>query len=166
MTYGQLVQPFGHPEVQGFVDRVPAVYGAADGMSGFISRSERSIEDYSHSWGEIVGPKCWGPADSSTAATLSLWSDIESVAAFAYHGHHGEAMKKRNEWFIHNGLPEHVGWWVLEGEHVDWQMAADRRDHLYDHGSTPHAFSLRAPFDPAGNPYKLDTAKVREKAAK
>jgi hypothetical protein len=166
MTYGTLLEEFGHPTVQGFVDRVPGVYGAADATPGFVDRSKRSLEDYSHSWGEIVTPKCWGGETTPrTAATLSLWDDVESVTAFAYHGPHGEAMKLRNEWFVHPGLPEHVGWWIEVGDAVDWQMAADRMDYLHENGSTPHAFSLRAPFDADGQPYRIDTVRVREKRA-
>lgn len=164
-TFGHLKAPFGHPDVQGFIDRVPGVYGAADDM-GLIDRSRRSLEDYSHSWGKIVTPKCWGEPDlPRTAATLSLWEDIESVAAFAYHGLHGEAMTKRTEWFVHRGLPEQTGWWIEEGDIPDWQTAADRMDHLHDHGSSPHAFNLKKPFDAEGNAYRLDTERIRQKAA-
>ncbi len=166
MTYGKLVEEFGHPTVQGFVDRVPGVYDAADATPGFVDRSKRSLEDYGHSWGKIVTPRCWGgETNLRSASTLSLWDDVESVAAFAYHGKHGEAMKLRNEWFEHPGLPEHVAWWVGDVEEVDWQAAADRMDHLHEHGSTAHAFTIRSPFDANGNPYKLDTSIVREKVA-
>ena len=35
-TFGPLLEPVGHPCVQGFVDRVPTVYTAADHSEGFI----------------------------------------------------------------------------------------------------------------------------------
>lgn len=166
MTFGTLLEEFGHPVVQEFIDRVPGVYDAADRTPGFVDRSKRSLEDYSHSWGEIVAPQCWGGVTSmKTAATLSIWDDIESVAAFAYHGPHGDAMKKRHEWFEHPGLPEHVGWWIEGESDVNWQEAANRMDHLYDHGSTAHAFNLRKPFGPDGEPYQIDTSVVRAKAS-
>jgi hypothetical protein len=164
-TFGHLIENFGHEAVQGFVDRVPGVYGAANALEGFIARSERDMETYKHSWGEIVTPKCWGEGDlPRTAATLSEWEGIEPVAAFAYHGAHGEAMKHRNDWFIHNGLPEQTAWWIEDGETPNWQMAADRMDHLHDNGPSAFAFGLRQPFGPDGQPYKLDTARVRRLA--
>jgi hypothetical protein len=164
MTYGTLLEEFGHPTVQGFIDRVSGVYDAADATPGFVDRSERNLETLGHSWGEIVTPKCWGGVTTrKTASTLSLWDDIESVAAFSYHGKHGEAMKLRNDWFEHPGLPEHVGWWVDEDETVNWQTAADRMDHLHEHGPTAHAFTLRAPFGADGNPCRIDTTLVRSK---
>lgn len=166
MTYGELLAPFGDELVQPFVDRVPAVYDAASATPGFIDRSHRNLGDYSHSWGEIVSPRCWGGvASRTTAATLSIWEDLESVTAFAYHGHHGEAMKHRNDWFTHPGLPEHVGWWIDENEPVTFELAAARMDHLFDNGSSPFAFSLRQPFSADGQPVKINPERVREKAA-
>src|ERR1700734_1797296 len=96
MTYGWLIAPFGDPSVQGFTDRVPTVYQSADNTPGFVGRSIRDMESYSHSWGEVVTPKCWGGEHSpKAAATLSIWDVLESVSAFAFHGSHGEAMKLR-----------------------------------------------------------------------
>lgn len=165
-TFGRLRQPFGHAEVQGFVDRVPGVYAAADSMEGFVDRSKRSMDDYSHSWGPIVTPKCWGTEDlGKTAATLSIWEDLESVTAFAYHGPHGDALQKRTEWFQPNELPEHTAWWIADCEEVDWQTAAERMDHLHEHGPSGHAFSLKKPFGPDGQPYKLNAERIRQKAA-
>ena len=165
MTYGHLKEDFGHPIVQGFVDRVPNVYQNADNSDGFVARSERNLETLDQSWGPIIAPKCWGgEVTRRTASTLSLWADIESVAAFAYHGAHGDAMKLRTEWFEHPGLPEHVAWWLDEDENPNWQMAADAMDRLHELGPTPEAFSLRKAFGPGGEPYRLDTSAVRTKA--
>ena len=43
MTVGILREPVGHAQVQGFVDRVPAVYEAADSSDGFHARSIRDV---------------------------------------------------------------------------------------------------------------------------
>lgn len=164
MTYGRLVETFGHPDVQGFWDRVPHVFGAADNSPGFLCRADRERGTQNSSWGEVVTPKCWGGENTpTTVATLSVWEDIESVAAFAYHGHHGEAMTKRKEWFVHEGLPEHVAWWT-DADTVRWSEAADRMDQLFEQGSSAQAFSIRDPFDEHGCPYKLDATAVRVKA--
>ena len=53
--------------------------------------------------------------------TLSLWQDLESVAAFAYHGPHGEALAKRREWFEKYNLPVYVAWWVRADHRIDWK---------------------------------------------
>jgi hypothetical protein len=94
-----------------------------------------------------------------------LWEDLESVAAFAYSGPHGEAMVHRREWFGEPTAPEYVAFWVDdEADRVDWQEAADRLDHLNEHGPTPHAFDFKRPFDTEGNPTSLDRAKIKAKS--
>ncbi|HWD39745.1 MAG TPA: DUF3291 domain-containing protein [Fimbriimonas sp.] len=164
-TFGRLKAEYGHPEVQGFLDRVPEVFESAERMEGFVDRSRREIGNLTTTWGEIVTPKCWGQEDSpKTAATLSIWDDLESVAAFSYHGSHGAAMTRRNDWFVQVVLPEQTAWWIDDGDAVSWQEAADRMDHLFRKGPTPFAFNLKKPFAPDGGPTRLDTARIRQKA--
>jgi hypothetical protein len=169
LTFGVLLEPVGHPTVQGFVDRVPPVYEAADKSEGFLDRSIRDVVTWKHSWGDVVRPACYRDVDDEKriAMTLSLWKDLESLAAFAYFGPHGEAFSKSREWVDKRpGVPTSVGWWVSKDHEVDWQEAADRMDHLHQNGSTAFAFSLSKPFDPDGNPCKLDRDTIKSKAAR
>src|SRR5207248_4765464 len=138
LTLGILHEAVGSPRVQGFVDRVPSVYDAADGSDGFDSRSIRDLNTWLHSWGQVVLPSCYGMVDTDerVAMTLSLWRDLESVAAFAYHGAHAEALTKRKEWFESRGLPVYVAWWVADEQAIDWTEGARRLDHLHEHGSS------------------------------
>lgn len=124
LTVGVLHEPVGHPRVQGFVDRLPAVYAAADASAGFQARSIRDVVTWKHSWGEVVPPACYPKLDISEryAMTLSLWNDIESVAAFSYNGAHAEALLRRKDWFQSLGLPGYVAWWVPEDHHVGWKV--------------------------------------------
>ena len=167
LTVGVLHEPVGAPRVQGFVDRIPAVYAAADASSGFRARSIRDVTTWKHSWGDVVPPRCY-PQLAGTdryAMTLSLWNDLESVAAFAYHGPHAEALAHRKEWFEVLGLPVYVAWWVADVHTPDWQEGAERLENLHAHGPSAYAFNFAAAFDPAGNPYRLDAAAVKIKAA-
>ena len=167
MTVGLLHEPVGHPRVQGFVDRIPAVYDAVDESDGFSARSERVIESWTQSWGEVTAPRCYG-ADQRMdriASTLSLWDDLESVAAFAYHGAHGEAMAKRKEWFQSHELPTYVAWWVEAGDSINWSEASERLDHLHEIGASVHAFNFINPFDSDGRPCRLNAKAVRGKIA-
>lgn len=168
MTIGTLHEPFGHPASQGFVDRVPDVFEAADKSEGFVARSQRDMDTFERSWGEIQIPRCYSAIEDPLRlpSTLSLWDDLESVAAYAYHGAHGEAMTKRREWFAKTDLPEHVAWWVESSDRIDPADAAERLDHLHDHGPTPHAFTIAKAFDSDGKPLNLDPAAVRAKVAK
>lgn len=168
LTVGILHEPVGASRVQGFVDRIPAVYGAVDQSDGFHERSIRDVNTWKHSWGEVVPPNCYqqiSDDENRYAMTLSLWTDLESVAAFAYHGPHAEALSHRREWFPADNLPVYVAWWAPADHAVDWQEAAERLDHLHINGSTAFAFNFSHPYDPEGNSVRLDSAKVKLKAA-
>lgn len=166
MTLGILHEPVGHPKVQGFVDRVPAVYDAADSSDGFIGRSERNVETWRHSWGPVLSPKCvnWSDDSPQMVSTLSFWKDLESVAAFAYQGAHGEAMKHRKDWFQEMKFPTYLAWWMNADDSLNWAQACERMDHLHENGPTPFAFNFSSAFDEEGNSYSLDSATVRAKS--
>src|SRR6201996_7403624 len=159
-TVGLMHEDVSSERSKGFVDRAPGVYAVADKSDGFDSRSIRDYDTWLHSWGAIVTPACYACTgdDKRLATTLSLWRDLESVAAFAYHGAHGEALTKRQEWFPKSGAPIYVAWWVPADASVSWSEAAERLDHLHINGSTPFAFTFTKPFDPLGTPVRLDAA--------
>ncbi len=167
-TVGVLHEPYGHARIQGFVDRVPGVYAAADSSAGFHSRSIRDFQTWKHSWGELIVPECYpkGYDLEQYAMTLSLWHDLESVAAFAYKGAHGEALGYRKDWFQVLGLPGYVAWWVPVDHKVSWKEAAERLDHLHAHGSSAFAFNFREPFDAGGNSIRLDYISMQAQSRK
>ncbi|MBS1800350.1 MAG: DUF3291 domain-containing protein [Acidobacteria bacterium] len=160
-------EPAGHAQVQGFVDRVPNVYRAADTSDGFHARSIRDVGTWLHSWGEIELPACYPapPSNDYIATTLSLWHDLESVAAFTYHGPHGEALTKRRDWFEKHDLPIYVAWWVAADHSIDWKEGNARLEHLRVNGPTAVSFDFAHPFDPEGNATRLDREMVKAKAA-
>jgi hypothetical protein len=167
MTLGILRQPFGHAEVQGFVDRVPGVYGAVSASEGFHEMSIRDLNTYLHSWGDTSLPD-WYPERAGTdrvAITLSLWADLESVAAFSYHGAHAEALTKRSEWFGRGSVPGYVAWWVEADQEITFPEGYERIESLYRNGSTAFGFNFAKPFDADGKACVLDRAAVKAKAA-
>ena len=97
--------------------------------------------------------------------TLSLWHDLESVAAFTYHGPHGEALTKRREWFEKHNLPVYVAWWVPRDHAIDWKEGNARLEHLHVNGPTAVSFDFARPFDSNGNASRLDREAVKAKAA-
>jgi hypothetical protein len=168
MTLGILRQPFGHAEVQGFVDRVPGVYSAVDTCDGFHARSIRDLNTYLHSWGDTSlpawFPKTEGTVTDQVAVTLSLWADLESVAAFSYHGAHAEALTKRSEWFDRGSVPGYVAWWVDADDEITFTEGYERIESLYKNGSTAFGFNFAKPFDAEGKACVLDRAAVKAKA--
>jgi len=168
MTVGILREPVGHEQVQGFVDRVPSVYQSADESHGFHARSIRDLGTYLHSWGEVKLPACYPQPmpNERIAATLSLWADLESVAAFSYHGPHGEALTKRRNWFDKSELPVYVAWWVEADHAIDWTEGCDRMARLHRDGPTAHAFNFTNPLDYEAKPFQLNREAVKAKAAR
>lgn len=100
------------------------------------------------------------------AAALSLWTDLESVAAFSYHGAHAEALTKRREWFEKLDLPPYVAWWVNADHAIDWTEGCERLDRLHRDGPTAFAFNFAKPFDWEGKACFLDRELAKAKAVR
>ena len=166
-TFGILQGPRDHPQTKGFADRSPFVYVNAEHSEGFIDRApQRITEEQDPRWGDRLAEPRFvvNEKDAIAPATISLWEDLESVYAFAYNGRHGEALRHRAEWFKEPEWPNYVAWWV-EDDHIPArEEAVGKLEHLHDHGSTPNAFNFKTPFDAAGQPWRMDRAKIRERA--
>jgi hypothetical protein len=101
-------------------------------------------------------------AHGDTAATLSLWDDVESVYASTYAGFHTEVLKKRYEWFEEGDYPAYVAWWIADDESPIQADGAERLEHLHDNGSTAYAFDFKSPFDSDSQPLSMDGQKMAE----
>ncbi|NKB65817.1 MAG: DUF3291 domain-containing protein [Candidatus Latescibacteria bacterium] len=144
-TFGILRQPYGHQQVQGFFDRVEAAWAQAEQAEGFIDRDRGE-------WGDRLSPRFYDEDKHAGApATLSLWTDLESVSAFAYRAAHGEAFRKRRDWFVKPEWPTYVAWWVDDDHTPTREEACQRQEYLHDHGPSAHAFNFKQPFDEQGN---------------
>ncbi len=165
-TFGILREPETHPDSQGFVDRTPDTYDAAEHSDGFIDRSRRDSVTNRHSWGDGVCPQfAEGLSEDRIAQTVSLWKDLESVFAFVYVSRsHGQALKLRKDWFIDAEYPGYAAWWVADDDIPTFAEATTRLEALHRNGSSPFAFNFKQPFSPAGIPIKVEQARVGEKA--
>jgi hypothetical protein len=162
-TFAILRAPPGEAQVQGFFDRLPDNFGAADRFEGFVARSMRDPATLGHTWGEMVRPRFFDAAlHDGTVSTLSLWRSLESVNAFAYSGVHGEALRHRLEWFLKPEWPSYAAWWVADDHIPDWHEASQRLEHLHDHGPSPQAFDFRSSFGPDSEPITVRRHVVRE----
>ena len=93
--------------------------------------------------------------DPSIAINMSVWKDLESLAAFAYRNEaHRAIMRRREEWFDKIDFPL-VLWWVPEGHQPSIEEAKARLEQLSKEGPTEKAFTFKNPFSGAGgNRYK------------
>lgn len=169
MTFSILRAPYGDPLVQEFDDRTPDVFSEAEQWDGFIRRA-KAVDD--HGWMENYQRDwdVWGPfavprfyldgisrGHTKQAQTLSIWQDLRSLWQFAYKGPlHREALRKRMEWFGEQGWPIYVAWWIDDDHQPTWREACARLEHLHEHGSTPHAFDFKTPFDEHGERVQIN----------
>ena len=157
------------PVMKGFLDRTNAAYDSAHNTEGFIGRinwegefladpgSEAEIPNWSNT-GIVTDSRTDFYAEYEfVPSTLSVWSDLESVAAFAYRGLHAEALSKRQEWFVKTEYPVYVAWWLDDGAPLPaWSEAGRRLTQLHDDGPTPEAFDFKSAFDSSNQQVKLD----------
>jgi hypothetical protein len=163
LTIGVLHEAWDHPRLEGFRQRTPPTFAAARASPGFVALADDADPGHDQAWGAHTAPVHFQRAEYADRLpdTLSLWRDLESLFAFAYHGTHGEALGHRRDWFMGGLGPAHVAWWVADDHTPTWQEASDRYDQLQRGGPSPAAFELKQPFDHAGRPTKVDRAAVK-----
>ncbi len=167
-TFAIFKEPNEHEQNDGFHERNPFVYVSAENAKGFVDRAgnswKRNHADRNSDWGtREVSPRfLTGENHRDTAATLSVWEDVESIYAFCYHGFHAEVLSHRNEWFVEGEWPAYVAWWTPDDVTPTRTEGAKRLEHLDDHGPTAYAFNFKGPFDADGNPLHMDREKIQE----
>ncbi|MEM0944245.1 MAG: DUF3291 domain-containing protein [Pseudomonadota bacterium] len=147
-TFGLFRVPAEDPANDGFHALNDGVLAEIERARGFIARA--GYDD------EPEGPPLWGPhilpefyverGDYWSPATLSLWEDPQDIARMVRRGLHGEAFKRRREWFVEPAWPPHAIWWVADDHVPDWAEAVARHAHLHAHGPSAHAFNLKSRF--------------------
>jgi hypothetical protein len=162
-TFGVLKAPLADPgeSTRDFHRNVEVVYGRIGQYPGYVTHAETAesrtkglFDAEWGAWGRFAVPRWYDkgrtPMTTALAATYSLWTDLPSAFEAVYTGVHRDALNRRYDWFERTEHPGYVLWWVPEGETPVWQDGVTRLEHLYDHGSAPHAFTFRRPFSPDG----------------
>ncbi len=134
--------PLEAPAMAGFLKALDDVNWLADRSPGFVWRLR-----------PLHGPVTFGRlGGDEVVVTLSVWATFEDLQRYVYRSAHGLFMQKRSRWFLPLGGFTTALWWLGQGEEPSVEEGLDRLVHLRAHGPTPHAFSLRRQFDPAGAP--------------
>ncbi len=133
--------PIADPEMASFVNRLEEINALAERAPGFVWR----LVDADGADATSLRP--YGP---DVLVNMSVWESVEALYEYAYRSAHLDVLRRRREWFDHEGLPEHaVLWWVPAGTLPTLEEARDRLDLLSRHGPTPRAFTFRDRFPPA-----------------
>jgi Domain of unknown function (DUF3291) len=143
LNIARLRYPLESPEMKDFVDALPEINGLGDASPGFVWR----LTD--EGGGDATSLRYFG---EDVIVNLTVWESVQSLRDFIYHTRHLEYMRRRREWFDHEGLTAYlVLWWIPLGHKPTLEEAKERMEHLVKHGPTAEAFTFRQPFpDPSG----------------
>jgi hypothetical protein len=130
--------PLEADEMAGFVARLEDINALADRAPGFVWRLQ--TED-----GDAIAIDLFG---ADVLVNLSLWSDIDSLRAFAFRSAHREVLCRRREWFETIGEAYAVLWRVAAGHVPTVEEAAERLDSLRSDGPGRRAFTFGRTFAP------------------
>lgn len=145
--------PPDHVANRDFMDALDHVNALAEGSDGFIWR--------------LVGEG--GDAtdvpvadDPHLIANMSVWRDVDALAAFVYRDpDHLAIMRRRKEWFDHMDAFQAL-WWVPAGHRPTVAEGMGRVAHLAAHGPSAHAFTFKQPF---AAPDGMPAAPVQDECA-
>jgi hypothetical protein len=129
-----------HPAMAEFMAALPEINALADAAPGFVWRL-RDDEGQ-----DATSLRPFGP---EIMLNMSVWESIEALRDYIYRTRHLDFLRRRRDWFNHDGLASHVVlWWIPAGEIPTPQQAWERLEWLTDHGPGPLAFTLREPYPP------------------
>ncbi len=139
VNVARLVAPLDDPVLADFVAALEPVNAAADRAAGFVWRLQGE-------GGDATGIRAftWDAAESAgVIVNLSVWTDVEHLAAFVYGELHRQVLRRRREWFQRMSEAWVACWWVPAGHRPTTDEAEARVLRLRAEGPTPFAFSLR-----------------------
>jgi hypothetical protein len=132
--------PIDGPELADFVARLDEINALADAAPGFVWR----LVDADGSNATSLRP--YGP---DLMVNMSVWESIETLYAFAYRTAHLDVLRRRREWFDHDGLDAYaVLWWLPAGTLPTLDDAWHRLELLSRQAPSADAFTFRDRFPP------------------
>jgi len=133
--------PMEHPVNVDFVQSLDRVNAVAESQPGFVWR-------FVGTGSSAIDIRAFD--DPNIAVNMSVWTDLDSLAAFVYRNEaHREIMRRRREWF--DKIDFHLAlWWIAAGHIPSIDEAKLKLEVLSKLGPTPEAFRFNRPF-PAPN---------------
>jgi hypothetical protein len=144
VNVARLEAPLESPLLHDFVAALDPVNAAADAAPGFRWRLQTDA-------GNATGIRAfeWDTgASAGVIVNLSVWDDVESLAAFVYGDVHRAVLRSRRTWFERMVEAHTCCWWVPAGHRPSTDEAEARLLQLRRHGPTEHSFTLRHSFTP------------------
>ena len=136
INIGRLLAPMDDPRIDDFRNNLDRINALADGHDGFVWRL---TDDGNDATG--LRPH----EDPDVIINMSVWTDMDRLAAYVYRSGHVEIMRRRKEWF--DKMDMHMAlWWVPAGHRPTPVEGLARLNILERLGPSPDAFTFRNPF--------------------
>ena len=146
MNIAKFRLPAEHPNNADFINSLDRVNAVAEEQPGFVWRLVGDGND-------ALDINAFD--DPGIVVNMSVWDDLETLAAFAYRNEdHRNIMRRRAEWFDEMEFYL-VLWWVRDDEMPTVEDGKARLDYLKEHGPSARAFTFKQPF-PAPGEDKID----------
>jgi hypothetical protein len=162
------------PEMQGFREKflaaIPLAYAEAEKAPGFVAHANQIEWDDTRSefdqdygpWGRFAVPRFFDGARGlgvrELSQSLSVWTCLEALYAYAYDGLHGEVLKVSRAKFHIEFYA--VAWWIADGVRPTWSESVERLHYLYDHEPSPRGFRVSRALDEHGRAATLNPRKL------
>ena len=140
INIGTIKAPMDAPEIAGFADNLDRINALAEAQPGLVWRltgegnnaTDLAVFD-----------------DPLMLINMSVWTDLDALAAFVYRSDHRLIMRRRAEWFhkmeLYTGL-----WWMPVGHQPTPHEGIERLALLRRLGPSPQAFTFKIPFPAPG----------------
>ena len=141
LNIARFKKPAEHPDNADFVNNLERVNAIAEAQPGFIWRLVGEQDN-------AMDVRAYD--DPNVIVNLSVWEDMDSLAAFVYRNkEHRSIMRRREEWFEKMEFYL-VLWWVKAGHQPSEHEAKERLALLQERGPGTDAFTFRYPFPAPG----------------
>ena len=139
LNIAKFERPADDPINKPFFDAIDSVNAVAESSDGFIWRLVDESDD---------PEDLQAFDDPEMLINLSVWRDIDALAAFVYRDkNHLAVMRRKSEWFV--SMEAHmVLWWISAGHQPTLSEAKDRLELLKKNGTSNIAFTFKDRFDP------------------
>jgi heme-degrading monooxygenase HmoA len=138
INVGKFIHSRDDPANADFMNALDPVNAQADGAPGFIWRLVGEGNDATDLVPDATDPQL--------LVNMSVWTDVEALAAFVYrNSDHLAFMRRRKEWFEKIEVFQAL-WWVLAGHIPSVSEGMERIALLKANGPTAKAFTFRQTF--------------------
>jgi len=139
INIARLVAPIDHTQLAAFVALLDPINAIAESAPGFIWRLQTDDGNAT-----AVQAFEWDAEGSAgVIVNMSVWTDVEHLAAFVFGDMHREVMRRRREWFHRMSEAYTACWWVPAGHRPTTADAEDRIRSLRANGPNSYAFTIR-----------------------